>query len=137
MYKLKFTIGDWSQDGHNQSTSYNVISNKNRQATREAHFKFKEQFFDIGDICSDYEQYNITDELQIEVLKKLNLWKEGYHKSIERDELVVLWTELLKKIDPELTYKFPEEENEWQDVHFYGFDKDSRHLSTPGYGLYE
>ena len=135
-HKVLFELGDWSQDGHNQSSKFRVLSNKPVEATRDAHFAFKEKYFDIGEICSEYGEGTITNEHQIEVLKDLNLWNEEFAEYIEIDDLAELWMKLLQVIDPELQYEI-QTETEWPKVHFYGFDSQSRHLEVPGYGLYQ
>jgi len=140
---IDFPIGDWSGDGHNQCTTYTVKSAKPVDDLREAHFKCKELLgFAIGDMCKDYEEFTIREDI-LDILEANKLLSKAYYKaeSAERfdadpEELCEIWVNVLNHIDTtlelELTVR-PKNES----INFYGFDEKRRHLSTPGYGLFE
>lgn len=147
MYKMKLTLGDWSGDGHSISKTYICSSNKPVEDVREAHFKFEDLFgFEIGSLCQEYGEswlskdiyYKLQDILKWDDDEGLteDWWDENdnrYHT--EPDELVWIWIKCLEAADNELTLKIVDDSI--PSLHFYGVDSASRHLHTPGYGLFE
>lgn len=76
-YHVEFELGDWSGDGHNQSESYIMVSNKPIEHLRELHFSCPERFgFEIGDICSEYEDTQVDTEFIIGLVN-LGVVKNG------------------------------------------------------------
>jgi len=145
-FDINFVIGDWSHDGHNQSREFTIESNKPVEHLREVHFSCMSKFgFDIGDICSKYEDRDITKFK--EKLESLCLNIENYAEKCSNDgdityvindpdKLVKLWIRILMRLDDSLTL-FIVQKNELPTMHFSGFDDKKRHLNVPGYGLFE
>jgi len=133
-HRIEFPIGDWSDDGHGKCRNYVVVSNHPVERLREAHFACTDKLgIDIGSMCSEYEEFSITEELQ-EKLTSL-----GVDPSLKDDpvrSLLRIWLELLMKTDPELVLEV-EVEPDLPEIQFYGFDENGRHLQTPGYGMFE
>ena len=143
MYDIKFTLGDYSRDGHGQFDDYIVESNKPVEHLRELHFSCIETLgFDIGDMCRDYED-NQLDESIFDILREHNilddeslyLLQTNKYNIEDPDELLGIWLSILIHLDPSLTLlvKTPDE---IPSMHFYGYDEKRRHLNNPGYGLY-
>ena len=149
MYQIKFTLGDFSRDGHGQFDNYIVESNKPVQHLRELHFSCIDILgFDIGDICKDYGDNSLSEYIY-NILVRHQIFSEEDVKNFEEcfeaedaylidgpNELIHIWLNILKYLDPELTthIKTPDE---IPSMHFYGYDKKKRHLNNPGYGLYD
>lgn len=136
-FLMVFPIGDWSGDGHMRSEEYMVRSKKPVKDVREAHFRAPERLgFEIGDICGEYEESKIKEE----ILAKINPLGYEFKDSDEIDgaihptgrEVVNLWTFLLNKVDPALEL----EVIAMPSVNFYGHDSQNRHLGVPGYGIF-
>lgn len=143
MHDIKFTLGDYSRDGHGQFDDYIVESNKPVEHLRELHFSCIETLgFDIGDMCKDYED-NQLDESIFDILREHNilddeslyLLQTNEYTIEDPDELLGIWLSVLIHLDPSLTLlvKTPDE---IPSIHFYGYDEKRRHLNNPGYGLY-
>ena len=143
MYDIKFTLGDYSRDGHGMFDDYIVESNKPVEHLRELHFSCIETLgFDIGDMCRDYED-NQLDESIFDILREHNilddeslyLLQTNEYNIEDPDELLGIWLSVLIHLDPSLTLlvKTPDE---IPSMHFYGYDEKRRHLNNPGYGLY-
>ena len=143
MHDIKFTLGDYSRDGHGQFDDYIVESNKPVEHLRELHFSCIETLgFDIGDMCRDYED-NQLDESIFDILREHNilddeslyLLQTNEYNIGDPDELLGIWLSVLIHLDPSLTLlvKTPDE---IPSMHFYGYDEKKRHLNNPGYGLY-
>lgn len=63
MTLIQFTIGDWSQDGHNQYKEYIVNSSHSLLDVRAAYKKgVKETGIDLFKICNEYEEGTIPEE---------------------------------------------------------------------------
>lgn len=139
MYEIKFTLGDWSGDGHHQHKSYIVCSSKAVEHLRELHHKFKEVHgWDIGDICKEYEE-SYPSDFHIEELRKLNITvpkKDVWYESNITYTLLSIWLKLLKSMDSYLVV-YIKKVPEYPLMHYYGYDEKDRHLSVPGYGLFE
>ena len=144
MHDIKFTLGDYSRDGHGQFDDYIVESNKPVEHLRELHFSCIETLgFDIGDMCRDYED-NQLDESIFDILREHNilddeslyLLQTNEYTIGDPDELLGIWLSVLIHLDPSLTLlvKTPDE---IPSMHFYGYDEKKRHLNNPGYGLYD
>lgn len=147
MFKIKFTLGDWSGDGHGKNSSYIYESNKSVEEVREIHFKFKDMFsFDIGSLCRDYGEswitketyYKLQDIIKWPIDPELNdeWWAEEenrYHP--EKYELSWFWAKGLMAVDKTLI--LIEVDDTIPTLHFFGYDNQGRHLHTPGYGLFE
>jgi len=121
--KVKLTIGDWSQDGHNQYDEFVYESNKSVQEIRQAYkdsckltgiqFNHNKDYTEvIGNkygterhICTEYEDNSVSD-LAKEILKKhgIKLWRDGeedyYIESIE--EFIDILIQFIKLSLPDL-----------------------------------
>ena len=136
VHRIKFPIGDWSDDGHGKCGYFMVESDKPVEDVREAHFKSKEVLgFGIGDICKDHEEAELKPE------HKEKLEELGYNMNVidddeyvETGELIDIWLFLLNHIDKDLNLKTTK--SDIPSISFYGFDDKKRHLETPGYGLF-
>lgn len=148
MYKIKFELGDWSDDGHGKSKIFLVESSVPVEELREIHFKAPNVLgFDIGSICSEYEKNWITKDfyytlhkvIKVEPNEELdeNFWEEYEDKYYfeDVDELLWYWLKCLTAIEPTLELKIVDDRTH-PSIHFYGFDSLGRHLNTPGYGLF-
>lgn len=147
MFKIKFTLGDWSGDGHSINKEFIFESNKPVQDVREAHFRFEKIFgFDIGKLCSEYGECWLTKDMyyKLQDILKWNIdedlteewWKEENDKYYpDTDELAWIWAKCLMVSDTELTLKSVNDSI--PTLHFFGYDNQGRHLNTPGYGLFE
>ena len=163
-YRIRFPIGDWSDDGHGKCDWFIVKSNMPVEIVREAHFAFKKLYgFDIGDICHNYGESDVSGEIaefivkhkllndssdEFEILSKegeylntdcysnkLDDFKEGCTINILSSEtLLKIWVGLLMLAYEGLVLKT--EEDNVPTINYYGFDKKNRHLKTPGYGLF-
>lgn len=138
-YQINFEIGDWSHDGHNESATIKVFSNHPVERLREAHFMCPTKLgFDIGDICGEYEETEIREDI-MDTLEDngFDTSKFSYEYPTSR-EMIQLWADILMHIDPELELylETPEEREKLPTMHFYGYDKNKRHLRVPGYGLF-
>lgn len=144
MYKIKFPIGDWSDDGHGKCETFIVESNRDVSEVREAHFACKERLgFEIGDICHKYGDSDIKSDLS-QKLNKLGIldgivfdMEQDFEKGIylSPDEMVQIWLAILMHISPSMKLRIVDDDIPY--INFYGVDGAKRHLSTPGYGLFE
>lgn len=138
-YQVNFEIGDWSHDGHNESETIKVFSNRPVEHLRETHFLCPSKLgFDIGDICRDCEEDVIGEDV-VETLEEVGFDMEKYSPECpDGRQLIQLWVDILMHIDPELELylETPEEREKLPSMHFYGYDKNNRHLRVPGYGLF-
>lgn len=66
MNKVRFPVGDWSDDGHGNCDYYFATTNKTTQDIREAHFKCNEIYgFDIGNkIDSELKLSPVIEEYE-------------------------------------------------------------------------
>ena len=144
MYDIKFTLGDYSRDGHGMSDDYIVESNKSVEHLRELHFScINELGFDIGDMCRDYGENQLSESIfdilkENKILDDESLYLLEFNDFVitDPDELLGIWLSILIYLDSSLTLlvKTPDE---IPSMHFYGYDEKKRHLNNPGYGLYE
>lgn len=147
MYKIKFTLGDWSDDGHCMKDVFIVESTLPVDDLREVHFKANDLLgFDIGSLCSDYGDSSISRE-RYEKLEKFlsctiyediddDFWEENENEILidSPKDLLHIWLDCLEKTEPGLKLKVIDDDI--PNIHFYGRDKKNRHLNTPGYGLF-
>lgn len=144
MYQIKFTLGDYSRDGHGMSDDYIVESNKPVEHLCELHLScIKTLGFDIGDMCREYGENQLAESI-FDILKEHKILEDECLYYLETndfviedpDELLGIWLSVLIYLDPTLTLlvKTPDE---IPSMHFYGYDEKKRHLNNPGYGLYE
>jgi len=134
MNKIEFPIGDWSSDGHGKCDKYLATTSLSVKEVREAHFAAPLVLgFDIGDICSEYGEFGINPSIEEKILAVFPSWESW---SLEGPEsLFILWISLLNLIDYRLM--LTPVDNDAEPINFYGRDEQGRHLSTPGYGLFE
>lgn len=146
---IEFHIGDWSGDGHGQSDTYLVISNKTLQELRELYLAACAELgvrldghqtltFDVP--CEDYEDSQFPQELYkylkgrgVEV-PEFALYDDEDENSPyipESEEFFDLILAFIKWKDPTVTF----EKIKGETFHFYGFDKQKRHIGFFGYGL--
>lgn len=139
MHKFKMYIGDWSNDGHGNFSTYVIASNKPVEDVREAHYKIRTTTgIDVEDICSDYLDDEI-DDVTVEHLENLGFTfanKTTFGNALMTDkEMAKLWLFLLRKTDPELDLKVIDDDI--PTLHFIGFDEQGRHVGQVGYGLFD
>lgn len=134
--KIRFPIGDWSDDGHGHCEYFYCSAAGTLDDIREAHFACKKKYgFDIGDICQEYEETRI-DESIVEKIEAAGLCESiDLEERMEAETIFKIWIELLNSIDENL--KLVPESLAYEDINFYGYDNKKRHLSTPGYGVFE
>lgn len=141
---IKFTLGDYSNDGHGMYDDYIIESNKTVEELRELHFSCIETLgFDIGDMCRDYGDRELPRYI-FDILKEEKILNDEECFVLETnelciedpDELVAIWLDILLHLDKTLTLKV-KDSDEIPSMHFYGYDSKKRHLNNPGYGLYE
>ena len=136
---IRFPIGDWSDDGHGKCEYFEVRSNYSVQDVREVHFKALDMGINIGSICRDYEESELTDEM-VNKLKSIDLNPNDYSDEegdggyIDPEGLILLWLDILRYVDSELELEIIK--SEAKDINFYGHDEKNRHLETPGYGVF-
>ena len=123
-YEIIFELGD----------KFKIKSNKPVEELRELHFKFCDQHFDIGDICNEYEEDTLSDEIKAK-LDSLNISYENFEKYASTEHLLIIWLDCLKYIDNAFEYYIIEDDT--PTMHFYGFDSKGRHLGVPGSGLFD
>lgn len=147
-YKIRFTIGDWSDDGHGKSQTYVVQANKPVEHLRELHLSSPDILgFDIGDICRNYGDSLLSPEI-FEALtnhcipnpfsklaNNIDNIDDGDLYFDTPDELVQLWIDILKHLDKELEAEIVPD-NDIPNMHWSGY-RDGKHLNVPGYGLFE
>lgn len=136
MMKIRFPIGDWSKDGHEQCDWYFATTELSTQEVREAHFLCSEIYgFDIGDICSEYQEDQINEGI-VSVLKRYNLIDEHFdNEDIDSHQIFLIWLSILNSISPSLKL-VPFDYKDYEDINFYGRDVKNRHINTPGYGIF-
>jgi hypothetical protein len=165
MHRIKFPIGDWSDDGHGKCDWYIVKSNKTLKELIDAHFAFKEKAgFDIGEMCSEYEDSCLQGKIakfvvdnkiltdqdkDFELIDEMDVWaddkqalsnfKEGWKISLlGTDTMLMIWLRCLKYADPELELE-AEEDNLPEMINWNVDDMNpmtGRVLNGPGYGLF-
>ena len=141
MNRIKFPIGDWSNDGHGKCDWFLVDSNKTVQAVREAHFLMKEKLgISIEDIAQDYEENEIFGP-QAKIFGELGLINlVSYHEEDnvyyieDSHEMINLWVALLKCVDPTLELTIVDDLV--PTINFYGVDEKKRHIGFVGYGIF-
>jgi hypothetical protein len=143
--KIKFPIGDWSDDGHGKCDWFIIETNKTVEEVREIHFSCKEKLgFDIGDLCRDYEEHSINEEITAKLIS-LGIVEENNPCIIEDERfwpgeaegsktLCELWLDVLKYLDDTFIWTIVSEDIPC--INHYAFDQKKRHLQTPGYGLF-
>lgn len=140
MFKIKFTIGDWSKDGHGQSDTFIIGSNKPVEHLQKIHLKCIDELgFDIGDICRDYGESKVSSKI-LDILNehKIPYAFSDYDGKIcveDPEDLVELWLNILMFLDKNIDAKIVSE-SVIPSMHWPGY-KDGKHLNVPGYGLYE
>lgn len=138
MHFFKIPIGDWSQDGHGKCNWHLVESNKPVEAVREAFFTAlsKHPKIDPTKIASDYEDSTI-DKSVVDELLSLGFTSQYFNGEYYCDELLLLDIILffLKLEDNDLTLHLIKDDHPM--LNFYGRDKQNRHISGFGYGLFD
>lgn len=136
MTKIRFPIGDWSDDGHGKCDYFIASTHMTVQDVREAHFAAPRVLgFDIGDLCRDYCESSINDLTLDKIYEIYPEFEDIYAESFTTKTMFDLWIKLLNHIDPELNLRSQEEDIE--NINFYGYDDKGRHLRVPGYGLFQ
>ena len=137
MMKIRFPIGDWSKDGHNQCEWYFATTELTVQEVREAHFMCSEIYgFDIGDICTEHEEDQINEDI-VDVLKRYNLIDEHFeNEDIDSEQIFLILLGILNSIYPALKLAPFTNKKDYEDINFYGRDVKNRHINTPGYGIF-
>lgn len=138
-FRVKFSLGDWSSDGHGKCDHYYVRTSSPVEDLRELHFKCQDVFgFTPGHLCREYESFALT---------LAQIAKLAEHGIISSDDfvddpymdtaaLLEIWLKMLQRVDPLLMYEV-ETDDDTATMHFSGFDEKGRHLDVPGYGCFE
>jgi len=141
--KIKFPIGDWSDDGHGRCDWYMASTTMTVEDVREAHFACKNKFgFDIGEICSQYGETTIDSDLakKISAVVPLGDYAYGAEGSGEytfeynTEAVFALWIAILNKSNLDLD--LVTEEVAIEAIQFSGHDSLGRHIVVPGYGVF-
>jgi len=147
-HTIKFQLGDWSKDGHNQHLDIFVTSNKPVADVREAYFTaVTKTGFDFGaEVCKDYEESTIPEH-HADTLTKLGWEFSDYEKNELETEgrcylqggtqgylEILLW--YLKLGDLELTLTVNEVIDTTPTFHFSGYDEKKRHIPMLAYGMF-
>jgi hypothetical protein len=141
MNKIRFPIGDWSDDGHGKCDYFFVTTPLSAQDVREAHFAAPSVIgFDIGCLYAGYREGSLSQEIEnkiSEILPDTSGFKYDWREEdlSPPESLFFLWISLLNEINPAL--ELTPMVSDYEDINFYGFDDKGRHLKTPGYGLFE
>lgn len=142
-YEFVMPIGDWSDDGHGKCDEYFFQSNKDISFVREAHFKIKKELgIDIDEVCSDYEDSHIEQDVKeaVELLefdfKQDDFYEDDNTYVPTTSGMARLWAFLLQKAEPELVL-LQKETSTIPSIIYYGYDSSQRHISGPGYGLFD
>lgn len=137
MYKFLMSIGDWSDDGHGLHEDYIIESRKHVEVVRETHFKIKEKTgIDVETICQSCRENTISQENYDKLVQLGFQFPEPGENKISPDTMAQIWLFLLNKTDPSLHLKFTGDK-ELPTLHFYGFDKQGRHIEQIGYGCFD
>ncbi len=133
--QIKFPVGDWSDDGHNQCEDFIAETPLTVEHVREAHFKAEANGIAIGQICSDYECASVDED----ILAALDAAEIQYDDlpvdDMDPESVFTLWVRILNRVNPMLkltavtSVQIPS-------ITFYGFDEQKRHLRSPGYGVF-
>lgn len=142
-HQFVLPIGDWSGDGHSQCENFAVASNKDLTAVREAYFKAKKLFPNLcpEGFCYEYASSSLTNE-QVEMLLTAGFEQKNFLNERNADgcqdlypedmAMIVLW--FCKFGDVELQLELLDD---LPILQFYGQDKEGRHISSFGYGLFD
>lgn len=144
-YKIKFTIGALWGSGHGQKETFIVSSSQPVDYVQKIHIKSIDLLgFDIGLLCSDYEECYISKEIYYKLQKILDwendpeideaFWEEWNDEYVLQgpDELLSIWLSCLMKIDSSLKLKVVDK----KDIPDFHVVKDGKNLNVPGYGLF-
>ena len=123
--KVKITIGDWSQDGHNQYEEFVFESNKTVKEIRQAYkdsckltglsFNHNEDYtglnlnwkhpeYRIRKIATEYQEYELSD-LAKEILSKFNIDYSNYDEEYSCENFLDLLISFIKLSLPDLILK--------------------------------
>lgn len=137
MYKIKFSIGDWSGDGHDRAEDYLVNSSHPVEVVREAYFTAIEKTgLDFGNICSKHEENYIAGEY-MDKLKKLKAPLFLLEEGLTPKSFLYLLLWFITLGDEDLFLKIKDPDKDIKDFHFYGFDSKKRHIPSLGYRLFD
>ena len=114
-----FTIGDWSDDGHEKKQTFILSSNTSMDDLVEIHGRIAKEFdIHLEDWCSDYDDYLLTEEQwkQLESLGfpfDVDLFDDDgngveYILQWMPDEFLRIWIFLMKKVCPDLVIEIVE-----------------------------
>lgn len=139
---LKFPIGDWSKDGHNECDWFVISTTKTAEEVGEISQKIPDILgFPFGKLCQEYGQSNLTKN-QIDALAEAgvdisviiaenvdNTDKDidGYWLAEGSEDLFEIWMALLQIIDPTFEYTWIKPTEMSYHLGYQGI---------PGYGLF-
>ena len=139
-YKIRFPVGDWSSDGHGKCEYFFVESRWPVEDVRKIHHQGPEVLgFDIDEICRNYEENTLSDDIMNQLKARgFHLVRPRYFTdddyNMDAEGVFLLWIDLLKYIEPKWEYVIPSDT--YDDITFYGYDDQGRHISGPGYGVF-
>lgn len=133
MNKIKFTVGDWSQDGHNQYRTYFATYEGDIRQLRAACGNVKTKYgFDLRDIMAEYDwplDNNIRSKLlELGIFQLTEAYIEGCSYEDELDEDSYLYCDdvamvsvaLINLVDPSLNVTLVPEE-QMPTIHLGGY----------------
>lgn len=141
-HKIKFPVGDWSDDGHGKCDWFLLESSVPVEDLREMYFNACSQTGIVFDreICSSRDD-NQVEEKQLKKLgltkKEVSFDEEEYEDYGVTQELFVnIFIAWMKKHNPGLELAVIEENDGIPTFTHYGFDDKKRHIGHLGYGLF-
>jgi hypothetical protein len=135
MTRIKFPVGDWSDDGHGKVQDFYAETSHPVETVREAHFMAEGMGIKVGQICSDYE----SDTVDEDILHALHEHGIKYDdlpvdEGMSPEDVFTLWIRILNATFPSMD--LTPVENNVPSITFYGYDDQKRHLQSPGYGVF-
>ena len=134
LYKYRFPVGDWSDDGHGKCDYFIVSGDKPVEEVGRAHNSCIDVLgFHIGDICSNYEESDLRPNIQDILsergfdLDKFDQDEDGEVNLGCTDQLVELWIDILNYLDP--TLNLTVEKDDYPSFQHYA-------NRCPGYGCH-
>lgn len=113
---VRFSIGDWSDDGHGGCSSFLVKSNVDVKVLREAHYAAE---FNISEFYSDYDVTSVKKEGWLSELLELGLLSptNKFLSTMHRDVLDCLNGESTESIGSEMEFvEFGDDEFEFEEI---------------------
>lgn len=89
----------------------------------------------VGSICGEYEENSVSADM-VKKVRDFGVETADFAYSfMESADVFILWIRILNAVNPELALT-PVKNEHIPMVPFYGFDSKTRHLKSPGYGVF-